>query len=330
MPYPGESTTINGKTMAWQPTTSRLDSFNYLGTGSGYNSAEEAEAADLESGEGSYVPATFSNPSGKFPKLMLAAMLAGPAIAQGVGALAGAGGGARAVGGAGGAGAASGAAGAAGTAGTAGTITTAAGTVLPATTLPALGATGAAAGGTAAGTAAAGGKLATLGKIGGIMGNAAGSAARGREAEAQIGLGRDTLTQRKTEAERTNNIAAAQLGLDQRKLSPTLQSHDFNQSLRGRLIQGLQDASFQRPAGVPTRHLTGGLRPSAIVGKDEFGRQMTADAQSRLDSGANYQYPGLPAVETPGLTPLPKASKLDKLLQLGGLFGSIAGAYGGR
>jgi hypothetical protein len=59
MPAPDETQQgPDGQLRKWQPDTRNLEAFNYLGPSSGFSSAEEAAAADLASGQGSWVPAS--------------------------------------------------------------------------------------------------------------------------------------------------------------------------------------------------------------------------------------------------------------------------------
>lgn len=91
MPYdPNNPNTMmkDGKLYVWQPDTQAAEEAAYLGL-----PAPEVDPTPGV-GPGSWVPASYDNPNGTLfgPKWMLPAMLAGPAIASGIGALAGAGG----------------------------------------------------------------------------------------------------------------------------------------------------------------------------------------------------------------------------------------------
>jgi hypothetical protein len=305
---------INGKPYTWQPTTTAQDAFNYLGQASGYNSAEEAQAADEQNGDGTWAEASFKNPNGTMfgPSWMLPAMLAGPALAAGAGAAFG--GGAAAAGGGGatiGAGAGTAAAtvpagmGAAG-AGTAAGVTGAGGSI-------------GAGLGTTAGMGVTGGTLSALGKVGTVAGNYAANAAKGRAQEATINNDTDQLRQRQAEAERANNLATANLGVTQRTTGQALESQAQRQALLGLLMQGA--AGHADPGS--------GYTAMSVPGKGALGAQLNQMAMDRLNSGSDKQWTAPPNVATPTLTPPPQPSKLDKLMQIAGLVGSAAGAFGG-
>jgi hypothetical protein len=83
--------------------------------------------------------------------------------------------------------------------------------------------------------------------------------------------------------------------------------------------------SYAPPPNIAARMATpvGG----GITGADEIGKQAYDAAMQRLVSGSDKQYADLPTYATPGLTPMPKASKWDKLLSIAGLITGGIGAF---
>ncbi len=94
VPYPGQSKTEGGKVYAWTPPTQARDAFNYLGPNSGYQTLEDATAADNASEQGSWAPADYNNPNGINPwgvigKMALAGAGGQALVSSGIPALAG-------------------------------------------------------------------------------------------------------------------------------------------------------------------------------------------------------------------------------------------------
>lgn len=90
-------------------------------------------------------------------------------------------------------------------------------------------------------------------------------------------------------------------------------------AVHGGFLGGVQDANITRPDGIPTVHVTGGARPSAIQGKEAMGQQFQKAALDRIAAGT----PTLNTA-TPTLTPIPEANGFDKLLNVAR---GISGAY---
>lgn len=236
-----------------------------------------------------------------------------------------------AIGGAGAAGAFSGAAPAA-------AAPTAAGSAVPASIGPVTTGLAGTSGTTAASSAAAGGGLlGTIGKvakaagpIGEVAGQAAGAAAKGRIDEGEL-LRRLYESQLLgAQQQHTAGVTDAELQIKQMDAAAAAKKAAIKQALLGGLLQGAQDVSF---SGLPeriTKHMptmTGGLRPSAIVGKEGIGQQVQSQAQSVLDKPPTFATPT--PYQAPTAPTMPSAGAGQTGLGYLGLIGSLLGAYSG-
>lgn len=171
-------------------------------------------------------------------------------------------------------------------------------------------AAGSGAAATGAGTAATtGGILSKLGGIGGILGKVGPIAAQtafsrgqGRLAENDALMQRDQLAQ---------NQAAGNAQLDSTRL---------RQAILLKLLGGVQDAQVTPPAHIASRmpQLSGGLRPSAIQGREEILAAMLPRIMESLFSGQHL----------PELSDMPESNWFDTLLSGLGTAGGFAGALG--
>jgi hypothetical protein len=146
-----------------------------------------------------------------------------------------------------------------------------------------------------------GGKVgAALGAIGNIAGSVAKGRADGRAQEADYGLRRDQVA---------GQNAAANVNADSTRL---------RQAMLLSLLGGVQDVNITPPAHIADRmaSVTGGMRPSAIQGKQEIVDTMRPRIMQALLSGQHM----------PGLTPTPQAGFFDKFLSGLGTAGAFAGA----
>jgi hypothetical protein len=296
MAEPGETIVgPDGQLRKWQPDTRNMELFNYLGPSSGFTSLEEAMNADKESGQGSWVPAS---EGGGMPWWMKAFVGVGfgSAAVTGLGAafapgLFGAGTGA-------GAGAAITGAGAPGY-----------------TTLPMV-----------APSVKGAGTLGTLGKLGAvsqILGGYQQGAAQGRQSEAQLNLGQDTLRQRQIESARQDALDRAKLDLDQRTTGQDLENQARWQAFQADYLKA---GPYSVSRGEGGRY---GPNVPVFEHRNEMADQAYRAAQQRLLSGSDKQFSTPPTIPTPALTPPPKSGWLDKLMQLGALGTGAAGAWGG-
>ncbi len=159
--------------------------------------------------------------------------------------------------------------------------------------------------------------LGPIGTIANVVGKLFGTTEddrnKARVQETQLNNTQDELALQRAFAEQGNsraNLAA----------SDTARRSDEGAALKGGYLQGVQDYHVTRPEGVPDGHATGGLRPSAILGKEAIGKTMQDSANARI--AANY--PTLNTA-TPNLTPVPEANGFDKFLNIArGITGAIS------
>ncbi len=326
MPQPDETMTgPDGQLRMWQPDTKNLEAFNYMGANSGYQSAEEAIQADLDSGDGSWVPASFDKQNGLSPWKIVAGMaLAGTGgqllATYGVPALISAFGGGSAAG-AGGAttlAAATPTSIGVGAAPTGALIAGTGSSILPA----AMGGTAAATGGTGMGVA--GTTLSRLGTAGQVLSRASEGAASGREKEANVNLLRDTLRQRQAEQERQNALDQGKLQVDQKNTGQDLESQARRQAAWGD-IMAAGPRTITPPPNIAARMPT--IGNSGREHDSELGQQAYRAAQERLLSGSDKQFMEQPKVPTPPLTPLPNESRADSWMGKAGTILGLISAF---
>lgn len=157
-----------------------------------------------------------------------------------------------------------------------------------------------------------------------VAANVAGSMAAGREA-GRSQQNANTITR---DTQTANNAANFEKAIEARAALEMAQKQDaraamndaYKNALRSSLLQNIKDASFNRPKGVPTIAMGGGLRPSALgPGAQQAAQLMEQRALNALMSGEKYA--DLPAVEKTGLSPLARPSGVDTALGLAGSVG---------
>jgi hypothetical protein len=81
-----------------------------------------------------------------------------------------------------------------------------------------------------------------------------------------------------------NNSAMTGINADILQRNYLGENYDRNadNAVRGGYLQGVEDINIPRPAGVPTRNITGGLRPSAFVNRKEVGAALEKEAMTEL------------------------------------------------
>ncbi len=174
-------------------------------------------------------------------------------------------------------------------------------------------ATGAAAGGAAggagaaAGTAAGVGGFATFAKdIGHALTAANAGMASGRVAEAQANQAQ-------------NDAAIREMGANLTKArdQSTATSTDYARQVHGGLLQGLQDFQVTPPPNIHMGTITGGARPSAIIGAHDIGagmqRQATLDLLGQGDPNLGG-VTSLSKITSPTLPSLPEPNVGQKIL----------------
>lgn len=201
----------------------------------------------------------------------------------------------------------------------------------------AAGAGGATAGG--ATTAATAGGL-TLAKTLPVLQAAGSMAANASAARSQNRAAQQNNNIAQNNAELTRaQVAGQQINTDlqQRKYLDDMYQSRAHDARLGGLLQGMRDVSISSPSQIPRSTISGGLRPSAMVGAADIGKAMQQRAMAELLNptkpggiqGAdgtvqdNGRLPSQPYL-TP-LSPMPTGNAADTTLNLIDLFGAGAG-----
>lgn len=171
-------------------------------------------------------------------------------------------------------------------------------------------------------------------------GSAAAAASRnraaGRAAEADLAQSQDRTaasiynTQQSSILEAARAAEAARLARAQLRL--TAPETRARQTGLGDALANVQDARVSRPSHIPNISVSGGLRPS-ILGPNAraAGQGLSSQALLALLSGSDVpaqQDWSQALIAPPTATELPKASKLDSILNIIALLGSGAAAAG--
>jgi len=116
-----------------------------------------------------------------------------------------------------------------------------------------------------------------------------------------------------------DRTAVQRAAVDQNRIPLEIQQQQFladeygrsvNEAVRGGLFQGLEDVKITAPAGIKMGSISGGLRPSAIAGRYDLGRQLQEQALNRMRNPTKLA--DIPAV--PELTPPEQQSGVDTAL----------------
>ncbi len=155
--------------------------------------------------------------------------------------------------------------------------------------------------------------------VSGIAGSAAKGNAQGQAQQATIQQNQDALALKRQEQ-------IHQQILDAIAAQKSQYADATHQALGGGLLQGLQDVSFDGlPAGVSVPHISGGLRPSSILGATGIGKSMQERGLSAMSNPALSSMRMYQDTAMPDLTSLPKQGAMSKILGAIGTFGSLAG-----
>lgn len=158
-----------------------------------------------------------------------------------------------------------------------------------------------------------------------IAGAAAKGRAQGRQAEAGVNQSQDQLALERARLEQSGLDTSIMQDLAQRKYQQETRSLNQNRAIRGGLLQGAKDVSITGlPPGVTMGQISGGLRPSAITGKEQIGADMQREAMLALLNGETL--PQIKQAPIPQLTPLPQSNGVDDVLDWTALIGSILGS----
>lgn len=145
-----------------------------------------------------------------------------------------------------------------------------------------------------------------------VAGKVAEGRAKGRAAETQLNTQRDALNQDTYRAQLDADAKQRAQALEERKFGINANRALQSQLVRGSLMQGL--------GGKGTGTLSAGLSDDTKAGGGAL-------VQSALDSlMRGQQFDPMTQRTAPGLTPVPKAGKLDTFLNILGGVGSIGGA----
>lgn len=192
--------------------------------------------------------------------------------------------------------------------------------------------------------------LGTVGKVAGaaapVLGGIAAGRSQGKQTEANLNQQQDqarqqlyqTLVNAQLGRYNAQNNAALGLGsLNAQKAKFELDAPQqrFNQAMHGNYAANVQDVQANVPDKLKNYLVTysGGLRPSAFgEGGRAAGRQL-ADLATAAMGKDTFQIPEMATLPdmpaAPGLTPLPKAGAIDRILGIAGPAAGFAGALGG-
>ncbi len=187
--------------------------------------------------------------------------------------------------------------------------------------------------GVSGGTAAAGGSVGlkaamnALERGGEVAGNMAAGRADARQAEANYGLDRDRVALDRAALDRSGALDLADLDLRRRESASSLDRDNVKAAILGGLLQGVEDVTIDVPDHIKSRMgtITGGLKPSAIVGREQIGKDLQDRMLPKVKSGETFDPVELSAL--PELTDAPRSSGLDAALGALGMIGAGAGAY---
>lgn len=182
------------------------------------------------------------------------------------------------------------------------------------------------------------GILATAGRIAGAAAPALGAIASGRtQGRVEQGLmnqRQDQLAEQRyrdqlsaNENQNRFNLSAADADLARRKFALAAPGQRASNSVRGDILANAQDTHITGlPAGVNVPTISGGLRPSMFSANTRaLGGELSSQALAGQRAGDNFDplnYVAPP--DAPGVTPLPQAGALDKILTTTGTVGSLA------
>ena len=176
--------------------------------------------------------------------------------------------------------------------------------------------------------------------IAGIAGKLFSGASKGRSEgrAAEIGVTQDQdaaaldrarLSEQQAARTQGDRYEEAGIDLDRREYTDKSRSQGYTDRMRGGLLEGLQDFQVTPPEGVQMGQISGGLRPSAMIGREALGREMSRSAIQRGLEGPNFSpIERVNSPQIPGLSELPKAGKLDSFLNIASLISNLVGGVG--
>lgn len=191
----------------------------------------------------------------------------------------------------------------------------------------AAGGAGAAGGSTAASSS---GWLPALSSVGKVVQGAVKDRQAARQGQADYNLQYDA----EERARQETALRGVQTDLDQRRYLDDLYQQKTREAIKGGLLQGLQDINIQRPAGIPSANITGGLRPSAITNRAQIGDALQRQAlvelmnPTQMAGGTSRELPSIPKLGP--MSPVSTPNGVDTGLNLAGLGLNFIDAYLGR
>lgn len=169
--------------------------------------------------------------------------------------------------------------------------------------------------------------LGGLGVAGDMASQMAQGRAAGRVQEAELQQGQDKLGIDRALAMNQQALQGGQLDLSQRQFGLNADSERLRQAIRLAALGGVQDMQIDVPSYLKPHMatVTGGLRPSALQGREEIVAAMRPRVLEALMKGETFD--PLTMEPVPGVSELPQSGKLDTFLNvLGGIGAGASGA----
>lgn len=170
--------------------------------------------------------------------------------------------------------------------------------------------------------------LPAISTIGDIAAESEAGRTAGRAATANANLDRDETAIRRADAMQKNQLAAEQLGLQQREFGIDADKARLLQAIKLGALGGLQDVEINVPDEVKPymAQISGGGRPSAIANRAAIVEAMQPRILRSLMEGEKFA--PIKLADMPELTPTPKPGGLDKVLTGAGIAGTAIDALG--
>lgn len=158
----------------------------------------------------------------------------------------------------------------------------------------------------------------------GVVGNLAGARESGRQQANDATILQDQMRQRDIEARENATRDRARIEMDQTQQRRSSLNDAYKQALYSALTMNMKDASLNRPEGIPTITMSGGLRPSAIGPQGrEAAKILQGHAMRTLLAGGD-EFSKLPDMERFRPSTLQSGGTVDNIL---GLAGAIGGGF---
>lgn len=159
-----------------------------------------------------------------------------------------------------------------------------------------------------------------------VAGAAAAARAAGRTTESTALNARDNTANSMFNTSQNAQMQAGQLDLARQQFAENQAAARAKQATVGDLLSRLQDVSINVP-GIKTAQVSGGLRPSAMSDTGRLSNAVLAK-QALTKQLEGDSFTGGQILTPPTQSAMPQANALDSILSMGGLAGSLVGAYG--